>query len=114
MATYSKLKFSASTDGKGVLVTGTSSGAADTIHTAHATAQDLLTVFAYNHHTAAVDLTICFGGTSTGELIQQTIPNKAGLLLVVDGLYLTNSLILKAFAGTGSVITLHGTVNRVA
>jgi hypothetical protein len=35
------------------------------------------------------------------------------LYLVVPGLLLTNSLVLKAFAATASEIVLHGYVNRI-
>jgi len=37
-----------------------------------------------------------------------------GLVLVSPGLLLTNSLVVKAFAGTANVVTLTGYVNRIA
>ena len=38
----------------------------------------------------------------------------SGLTLLVPDLVLRNSLIVKAYAGTTNVVTIHGFVNRVA
>lgn len=114
MATYSKQKLSGSTDGRGVKVVATAS-AGTTIHTAHATNLDEIWLYAYNSHSASVVLTIQYGGTSTpDDDIKVTIPSQQGLILVVPGLILTNSLVVKAYAGTANVIILTGFVNRIA
>lgn len=113
MATYSKLKLSGSTDGKAIKV-GQTATAGTTIHTAHATALDEITLFAYNGHTAAVVLTIEFGGVGVPDnTIVQTIGAKTGLVLVVPGLLLTNSTVVGAFAGTVDVVTIYGYINRI-
>lgn len=120
MATYSKVKLSGSTDGKQIKVTGTSSGAAVTVHTAHASALDEVWLYADNDSTSAVLLTLEFGGTTdVDNTIKVTIPGKGtegadGLVPVIAGLILTNSLLVKAYAATGNVIKLSGYVNRIA
>lgn len=114
MATFTKVALSASTDGLPVKVAATAT-AGTTIHTAHATALDEIWLYAYNGHTADVVLTIEYGGaTVPDQNIVLTVTTKAGLILVIPGLLLTNSKVLKAFAATANVITLSGFVNRIA
>ena len=113
MATYSKLKFSGSTDGKQIKVVQTAT-AGDTIHTAHATALDEIWVWAVNSSTAAVKLTLEWGeATAPDGNIEVTIHPEAGYQLIVPGMLLTNSLVLKAFAGSANVVMLNGFVNRI-
>ena len=72
-------------------------------------------LWAYNSHTADVELTIEFGGTTApDDNIKVTVPYKAGLLLIVPGLVLQNGLAVKAFAGTANVIVIQGFVNRMS
>lgn len=112
MATFDKVKLTGSTDGMGVNVTATAT-AGTTIHTAHATSLDEIWLYAVNISAAAVKLTIEQGGATTTDNIEVTIPPESGLVLVIPGLILTNSKVLKAFAATTAVITLHGFVNRI-
>jgi hypothetical protein len=113
MATFSKQLLSESTDGKGVLVVATAT-AGTTIHTAHATSLDEVWLYAVNAHSADIKLTLEWGeATEPDGNIEFTVPTEAGLYLVVPGLLLTNSLVLKAFADTASEIVLHGYVNRI-
>jgi|TARA_R110000824_G_scaffold32908_5_gene106112 hypothetical protein len=113
MATFAKIVLSASTDGRGVKVAATGT-AGTTIHTAHASAEDEIWIFAYNSHTAPVVLTCEMGGaTDPDDHIVSTIPYDAGVIQVVPGLLLTNSLVLKAFASVADKITLYGFVNRI-
>ena len=114
MATYSKVKFSESTDGLPVKVAQTAT-AGTLIHTSHATALDEVWVYAYNGHSADVVLTVEYGGaTAPDQNIIISIPTKAGLTLVVPGLLLTNSKEMRAFAATTNVITLSGYINRIS
>lgn len=114
MATYTKVKLSGSTDGKGIKVTQTAS-AGDTIHTADATALDEIWIYVVNTSTSSVKLTLQYGGTTaTDNDIEQTIPPESGLFLVVPGLLLTNSLVLKAFAASANVLVVYGFVNRIS
>jgi len=114
MATYTKLKLSGSTDGKGIKVSQTAT-AGDTIHTAHATALDEIWIYAVNSSADDVKLTLEWGeATAPDGNIEVTIAGEDGLTLVIPGLLLTNSLVVKAFAATTDVIVIHGFVNRIS
>lgn len=113
---FGGLVLSGSTDGRGILVAATSTPGT-TIHTAQndATLVDQIRLYAQNNHTADVLLTIEYGGTtSPNDLIQATIPYKAGLFLIVPKLVLRNNLVVKAFAGTTNVISIFGSVLRAS
>lgn len=113
MATYSKVKLSGGTDGKNIKVAATSTPGT-TIHTAHATDLDEIWLYAVNSDTSARKLTIEFGGTSApDDLIELTIQPESGLVLVVPGLVLTNSLVVKAFAASANLVLINGYVNRI-
>lgn len=114
MATYSKLKLSGSTDGQPIKVTQTAIATGDTIHTAHATATDYVTLYAYNGDTAAIELSIGHGGTTDIDQVSKvTVGPKAGWVKVAEDFPLTNSLVIKAAAGTGNKIAITGSVKRV-
>lgn len=117
MATVKKRKLSGSTDGMPVKVVATAT-AGTTIHTAVAGTTagtfDEIWLYAYNGHSADVELTIEFGGaTVPDQNIISTIATKAGLVMVVPGYILQNTKVVKAFAGTANVITLSGWVNTI-
>jgi hypothetical protein len=110
----SKLKLSGSTDGRMVKVAATAT-AGTTIHTAHATNLDEVWLWAVNSDTTARKLTIELGGTtSPDDLIEVTIFGESGLALVVPGLPLTGSVVVRAFAATANVISIAGYVNRIS
>ena len=114
--TISRIPLSGSTNGKGIKIAATSS-AGDTIHTATSSATDcdVITLYAYNSSASSVNLTLQWGGTtSPDDDIKLAIPATSGLTLLCPDLVLRNSLIVKAFAGTTNVVTIHGFVNRVA
>lgn len=114
--TISRIPLSGSTHGRGVKVAATSS-AGTTIHTATSSTTDcdVVTIYAYNSSASAVNLTLQWGGTtSVDDDIKLSIPATSGLTLVAPDLVLRNSLVVKAYAGTADVITLHGYANRVA
>ena len=114
MATYSKVKLSGAADGLNNKIAATSS-AGDTVHTAHATALDEVWLYACNTSTSDVKLTVEWGATSDDErLTEVTIGAEAGWVLVIPGMLLTNSLVVKAFAATTNVINVNGYVNRIA
>ena len=115
MATFTKVKLSGSTNGRGIAVAATAT-LGTTIHTAHATALDEIWLYANNIHSSAVTLTVEFGGvTATSDLIQQSIAvTPSGLVLVCAGLLVTGSVVVTAFAGTANKIELFGFVNRIA
>jgi hypothetical protein len=120
MSAAVKRKLSGSTDGRGIKLTKTAAGSPspDTIHAAVSGqvdgSYDEIWLWAYNGHTDDVVLTIQLGGESTpDDDIKVTIPYKSGLVPVVPGLILQNNCVVKAYAGTADVITLHGFVNRI-
>jgi hypothetical protein len=113
MATYAKSKLSGSTDGKQIKVVATAT-AGTTIHTADATALDEIWLWAVNSSAADVKLTIEWGeATAPDGNIEVTIPAESGYVLVIPGLLLTNSLVVKAFAASANVILINGYVNRI-
>ena len=114
MATYSKELLSASTNGKAIKVTATAT-AGTLIHTAVAgtSSLDEIWLYAVNSSASLVKLTLEWGeATAPDGNIEQNVPAESGLMLLVPGLVLQNGLTVKAFAGTGSVITIAGYVNR--
>ena len=74
----------------------------------------MVTLYAYNSSSSAVTLTIQWGGTTAvDDDIKVSIPSLSGLTLVAPDLVLRNSLVIRAYAGTTNVVTIHGFVNRV-
>jgi hypothetical protein len=101
-----------------IKVTGTGTGSTVTVHTAVAGTTagvfDEIWLYANNTSTSAVKLTIEWGtATAADGNIELTIAAEAGLVLVVPGLILQNSKVVKAFAGTADVILLTGYVNAI-
>jgi len=112
--TFTKVILSGSTSGKMIKIAATAT-AGTTIHTAHATALDEIWLWAVNSSTTAVKITVEWGeATAPDGNIEVTIPGESGYLMVVPGLVLTGSLVVKAFAGTANVLLVNGYVNRIA
>ena len=117
MATAYKRKLSGSTDGKPIKVVPTST-AGTTIHTAVAGTTagtfDEVWLWAYNGHTAAVTLTLEFGGaTVPDQNIIVTLAAKSGLIPITPGLILQNEMVVKAFGSVANVVTISGFVNSI-
>ena len=115
MATYSKQRLSAGTNGKHIKVVAPAS-AGTTIHTAVSGTSNLDELWLYAMNTDSSDrkLTIEYGGTtSPDDLIEQTLTTEAGWTLVIPGLLLQNGLIVKAFAAAANVVVINGYVNRI-
>jgi hypothetical protein len=117
MATYSKQLLSGSTNGKGIKVVQTAT-AGTTIHTAVSGTSSIDEVWLYAHNTssAAVKLTLEWGGVAApDDHIEINIGAEGtGLILVAPGILLQNSLVVRAFAATANVINIFGYVNRIA
>lgn len=112
-----KRKLSGSTDGKAIKIAATST-AGTAIHTAVAGTTagtfDEIWLWAYNGHTAAVELTVEFGGADAPDQnIKVSLAAKSGLIPITPGLILQNGATVKAFAGTTNVITVIGFVNSM-
>ena len=122
MATFTKVLLSGSSQGKAIKIAATTSGSNGT--TLHATGTsssviDELWLYAYNSTSAAVGLTIQWGGiTAVDNEYKLSIPATSGLTLVVPGLILTGdgttATTTRAYAGTTNVITISGYVNRIS
>ena len=113
MPVYSKELLSGGTDGRSIKVVATAT-AGTLIHTAHASAKDVITLWAQNSDSVDRKLTIEFGGvTSPDDLIEKTIPAEGGAKLVVPAFLLTNSLVVRAFAAAANVVTINGHVDRI-
>jgi len=119
MASFLKRKLSGSTDGRGILVVATATlGTA--IHTpvtgTTVGTWDEIWLYAYNSHTAAVVLSVEFGGvTDPKDVIALSIAPQAGLVLVIPGLPLQNgtNANVTAFASVASKISVFGYVNAI-
>lgn len=118
MATFAKSILSGSTDGKAIKVAATAT-AGTTIHTGPTNTAHLHEVWLYAQNTDTTDrkLTIEWGGTSSpDDLIEFTVKAENGLYLIVPGLILkgnASALVVRAFAATTNVITIHGYVNTI-
>jgi len=121
MATFTKLCLQpAGTTGTGLAVKVAATATAGTaIHTASATATtiDEIWLYAVNTSASAVKLTIEWGeATAPDGNIELTVAAESGLVLVSPGLLLQGNAtpkVVKAFAATANVITIHGYVNRI-
>jgi hypothetical protein len=110
---------SGSTDGRAIKVAATGTPGT-TIHTGSSTAThyDEIWLYAQNTDTTARKLTVEWGGTSSpDDLIEITIPAESGLTLVAPGLVIKGNatpLVVRAFAASANVVTIHGYVNRIS
>ena len=114
-ATYTKQILSGSTDGRMIKVAATAT-LGTTIHTAGAgtTNMDEIWLWAVNSDTTPRKLTIEFGGaTAPDNLIEITIPAESGLVEILPGFLLRNSLVVTAFCASANVVMIGGFVNRI-
>ena len=117
MSTIVIREFSSGADGVPIKIAATAT-AGTAIHTATSEtadgSYDRVWLWAYNSHTADVQLTVEFGGaTDPDNHIVKTIPFDQGVWLVVPGLILQNSKTVKAFAAIANVIVVSGYVERI-
>ena len=116
MATITKRVFSASTNGRGISVTGTAA-TGTLIHTSvtGSTSHDEIYAYAYNSATVSKLLTVEWARSTgqAGQAIKFTVPPTDGLYLIIPGMPLTGGRQARAYAATASVVTIHGFVNRI-
>ena len=116
MATFAKELLSESTNGRQIVVGGSSSVSPTTIHTAPAgtTSLDEVWLYAYNESTASIMATILWGDqTEPSGSTRFTLESRAGRILLVDGKLIQNGLSVYAYAGFPNVIIFDGFVNRI-
>lgn len=115
MAIMTKQLLSNSVNGKQIQITGTSTSTSTLIHSAVAGTTDIdeIWLYATNMCTSNLNLTLEWGGTTTGNLMVAQIPYQAGRYLVVDGKLLNSGLSVTAFANSGNFINIDGFVNRI-
>jgi len=117
MATYTKLPLSGSVDGKRILITSTTSGSATPIHTVNAGSASLdeSWIYAYNDSSSSMVVSFLWGGTvEPNDVIRANITSRSGRVLTIDGMLLQNGLTIKAYATSGSVVSIDGFVNRIS
>lgn len=119
MANFSKLILSGSTNGRAVKVAATSTPGT-IIHTGSTDSSviDEVWLYAMNTDTTARKLTVEWGGTSSpDDLIEIFLPAESGLTLIAPGLLIKGAgtaLVVRAFAATADVVTIHGYINRIS
>lgn len=114
------LMLSGSTHGQPIKVAATSiAGPGTLIHTATTETADgkfdAIYLWITNTHTAAVTVTIGFGGTTDPDHLivdALSVPPNIAPFMVVAGQRLRNGLIVRAAASTTNVILISGFVNR--
>lgn len=113
-----KRVLSGSTHGRPIKVAATATPGT-TIHTATSESDegryDEIYLFATNTDSSSRTLTIEWGGTtSPDDLVTDafTIPPSVGPVLIIPGLVLRNSLVVKAFASSANVVLISGFVHR--
>ena len=112
-ADYTKLLLSQSTSGRQIKIAATATPGT-LIHTAHATDLDELWLWGVNSDLAAKKLTIEWGGvTVPDDTMEVSIPHEDGWQLIVPGLIVTTSVLVRAFAATTNLILVAGYVNRI-
>lgn len=112
MATYSKILLSGSTNGKPVKVAATAT-IGTTIHTAVSGTSDLdeVWLWGFNIGTDDITLTIEFGDATSTIIVD--VPYKSGLIPIIPGFVVNNSVVVTAFASTADKVFLAGFVNRI-
>lgn len=111
MSLVKKFSLSGSTNDRPIAVAATASPGT-LIHTADATDEDQLFVWACNIDTVDRDLTMQWGGTSTADSSVITMPSKSGWVPVAVGQFLRAGLLLRCFAAAASIINVQGHVIR--
>lgn len=106
---------SGATNGQAVHITATTSGAAQTVHTAPAASKgyDRIWIWANNCDGSARVLSIEWTTTGAAGQLDMLIPTQAVPGdPIIDGLLLRNAQTVKAFAALAAVINLVGYVER--
>lgn len=114
MPTFSKVIFSASTNGRPVELTA-SGTPGDLVHSGvdGAAMIDEVWLYGQNHTAGQRDVTIEFGGTAAGDQIEVGVPPQQGLVLLTPGLPISGGALIRAFVDQVSGVSIFGFVNRI-
>ena len=117
MAVYTRVLLSGDTHGIGILVAHTTSGDADTVHTATSSTTDPgdeVWLWADNPDTVVHVLKLWWGGTTAvmNEKVY-TIPALTSDVPLIRGTPLRNSLVVKTSCDTANKVSIRGFVNRI-
>lgn len=108
---YSQLNPSSSVGGTSITISATTSGSPDAVHSVPVSASaDKVTLYAWNNHTADVELTIqeqTLGGPQTIILRAKSGP----VPIMIDRIWLPPRAIV-AWASVTGVVTISGIVTR--
>ena len=111
-----RLALSGSTNGRQIKVAATATPGT-TLHTATSSATDSFDevwLWAMNSDSVSRVLTVEWGGTTNpDDRIIVTLAAQSGLVAIVQGLVLQNSLVVKAYAASANVVLMSGYVNRI-
>ena len=108
-----KIKPSASTDGRPVKIAATAT-AGTTFHAAHATALDEIYMYLSNTDTVDRSVTVEFGGVTDPDDHLVFIVPAGETILAIAGIPVTGSVSVAAFADAANVVTMSGYVNRIS
>jgi hypothetical protein len=113
MATITKEFLSGGTaNGRPIKVVATGTPGT-TLHTAHGSAKDEVSVWLSNTSSTDQEVTVELGGVAApDDHIKITVPAKDSVL-AVPGIPLSGGLLVRAFAAAANVITAWGYVNRI-
>jgi hypothetical protein len=119
MATYTKELLSNSSSGRPILVTGTNTATATSIHVTSSSNTNIDEVWLYATTNAVSVLSIEFGSnTNPNDVIPITMEANQGVYICVPGLILKGNgsagSNITAFASTANVVRVTGYVNRIA
>jgi hypothetical protein len=108
---------SGQTDGKNILITATTSGGAQTIHTVASgtTTLDFITIEACNVNAshATNGLYLLMGGTTVpDDVIHIDLSHGEGAVMIQDHRLMQNGMIIKAYADNASGIVVYGYYQR--
>jgi len=118
MGLWNKIVLSGSTDGEGIKITGSAPSLGTVVHTAvtgAAASIDEIWLYAHLNVTTLSKLNIVIGPTTaTGSQYEHTVTgdDRSGLHLVMPGLVLRNSKVVRAFVTTDTDFVIFGYVNR--
>ena len=111
-----RIPISGCSKGRGIKITATTSGGANTIHTATSSAGVIDEVWLYCYNSGGLEyvLSLCLGGTTDpDDIVKITIPVKAGDILVLSGECFNGGVVIKAYADSANYLVIRGYVNRI-